>query len=1360
MARLIPVDKNEEEPKKLRLVPIEKKETSAKLVPVETAEPEREKIDQPLLKEANATSIKDVPEALLLAAKGMVVDFPLSIGGFIGGATYDAYDAILKGKYSLENARKSSEYMQLASQGAYNYVRGLIPVGNQQGAEQILNNIFTPLEKFATRGGEIVTDLTDSPVAGATTYATLQILPWVLGLKAAGQGIGVGKGVIEGVTQKNLAPRMTKLREAGLTEPVKFENVKQPILDTKAELIGVLASKAKALEEAAKVDPQLQKPETQKLVQEVKTVKEIHQSLGITNAGEIPEGKTIDLTLKKTKVYRGGEEPLDITQITDHGISVTTRKEIAKKGLAPDGEGYLSEAFIPKGVTILKENKIPKQLQDAYVEEHLKLMSDWRPAQEKIVKEKQKNIVDYARSEGYDLVEFKRFEKEIRVINPDVLKAEKVAPAPTSEAEGVLVITKKATVPSEQTQFTATNNIKEHQKSLIAAKEELVKTAKEDISKPASKGGRRNLIKERAEALKKEERLKEIDELSHYEETPDPLTVDTNKTVQDAFYKETETSAKAVTLQDISVIGKQKELGVNANIGANGDMIISVTDRFGNKADFPLVEGGVSLEDVHVFVKGWTKDFGASMKKEYEVKSEVIDNAAELTQKFTGKTKKHVTKDGEVIEYQTLGDLKLAYEQRGLPWKKSKKEYYKAKKIDEAAKAEIDDKLTPISQKSLPEIQLLDSQGNGKKPGILQWMEPFRFVAQDIEARTGFPIQQFESKIRDGSRQVGDSIVPYMKRLRDARSGINRESEIRIYRALENPSFRESNGSFDIFRKTVNADKELVRVLGGMTRTDYIAATKIRKILNDAAEEFNVPIDKMVLDYAPRMMREGVSGWTEAIEKWKLPVEYKWASLEERSGYMRPHEERIFKVVDSYIRRGATKRYVGDYLEELSKKLNETKFESKADRDQLKKYVATMRGWQTGFDESIRTTGETFARILNKAINAPFKAIGKDGSQRYRNVSYRKMEIEKKMINPETGEAEIVKLPRLIKESEEPGFFDVYNAANDFVNLHLKLSYAGALAWRPMVWARAMWQSTLALPITGPRSFLYGMKMATTPEGWHEAKAATALFAESPIAGGELSRGWTILDDITQLATWDTRSGHNIGRCVAYHAGKHKAERYGKSFLEDIKNGMEEGKAIQKYLDDSGADYFHPTLIKNEIVPLLKAKDITSLSERMGLNTTFETQWVYEKGQAPYWARSMAGRVMGQFGVWPSWYIKYVRNLSSRGSKKNIAKRLAGLGTINLITYEVGKEIFGVDVSGWTVSHPFMWFPLPVQTWDAARKLASGSDYEKARGKNALKNMAAMHVPGYLCAMSVLHGMEETRDEDKLKVMLGFKVAE
>jgi len=1493
MARLIPIDTSDDsddEQKTLRLVPIEKKETGIQLRP---KQPERTKIDQPLLREANSTSIKDVPEAVLLTAKQMLIDFPLGVGGFIGGATYDAYDALLKGKYSFENARKAHDFLMTASQGAYSKIRSEVPVGDQRGAEEIVNNIFAPLEKFATKGGETVTDLTGNEIAGATAYATLQVLPWVLGAKAVGMGVGGAKTVVEGVTQKNLAPRMTALREAGKDVPIRVENPKQPILDAKAAIIGTTSAKLKEVEKLKEQSQGQQQPnpELQKKIQELKTIKEVNDSLGVVNAGEIPEGKVVDLkTPHETLMSMSNEEFITAVkrgEAADRRITQTTEgKKLARREGETQKQPWVNTTDLPKPAQGAIQSKYreystnkkfdktltdPQLLDAKWIEETVPMESLrkgnetlWngkfvpRKSMSKgsIVLDRSGEIID-GNNRVYEALQ--RGEKEISVykpVPPEVLKGGKrtieegqvggklvdawhVTKAkpfdifkdgmaiPSSEGmyfwptfeqakymagpdsriikvkidlgkttrikeegkignfrrgvmsskydtatglgvsgeEIVVFNPKNIKIENESNQFTATNNIKESQKSLSAAKDDIIETTKriaDEESKPkGAQRSRRDVIKdavERANAKRK----KEIEDMSHYEDTPDPLMVDANQTIKDNLYMEPSEPAKAVTLQDINKVAKDKDINVNSNIGANGDLNITVIDKYNNKAIFPLGEGGVSLNNVHDFVKNWTDNFAESMKKQYEVKSEVIENAPELVKFPEGtKTRKHIIPStGETIEYVNVSDLKVQYEARGLPWKGSKKEYYKSKKLDEKVKTEIDDKLTPISQKSLPEIELLDSKGNGKKPGILQWSEPFRFVAQDIEQRTGFPMQQFESKIRDGMRQVNSSTVPYLKRLRESRKGMNYESAVRIYKALEQPIFRESGGNFLKFRRDVGLDKSIKGILGDMTRSEYESAGKIRKILNDAATEYNVPIDKMVEDYAPRMMREGVSGWAEAIKKWQLPEEYNWAALEERSGYMRPHEEQIFKVVDSYIRRGATKRYVGNYLEELNKAANEKKFESKADIDQINKYIATMRGWQTGFDESIRTTGETLARGLNKAINKSREFVGAEPSQRYKNISYKKMDITQKVIDPATGKTIDATIPRYVKTAEEPGFFDIHTAANDLINLHLKLSYAGALAWRPMVWARAVYQSTLSLPIVGPRSFVKGMSKAVSPEAWAESKAATALFQESPVAGGELSRGWTVMDDITQMSTWDTRSGHNVGRHIAYHAGKDNGAVYGVKFLENIKKGISEEKAINKFINDSGADFFHPVLLKNEIIPLLKSKDITSLSERMGLHTVAETQWLYEKGQAPYWARSMTGRVLGQFGVWPSWYIKYVRNLSTKGSKVNIAKRLAGLTAINAISYEIGKEVFGVDISGWTISHPFMWMPLPLQTWDSARKMLGGSDYEKEQGGNALLNVVGMHIPGYLAVKGIINGLEESRDEDRLKRFMGFKPAE
>jgi hypothetical protein len=1345
MPRLVPINEpnesnNEISPKKIRLVPVEasitptetqvKKETTTQLVPVVH---ERTKLDQPLLKEANATSISDVPEAVLQVAKQMVIDFPLGIGAFLGGATYDAYDALLKGKFSFENARKAHEYMQTASVGAYNKVRSLVPIGDQKGAEQIVTNLFNPLEKFATKGGEIVTDLTGSEVAGATTYATLQVLPWVLGGKA-----------IEGLKGKTSGEMPT----GKLPVDEVPDNPKQVMLDTKAAILQNIHDRIKAVEKLGQeeppvegqqpIDPAVKMQEIQKQTQELQDLKQTHQSLGIVNAGEIPEGKTIDLKAEKGSEIsseKGGQRLKDEHRSPEKIDKPTPLMKDIARAVGYKGRKFRQGFEIP---TILDSYWIEGSKDTYYFYDlrsgNVKKVDSNHPFFEA---DKPNTLTDLP--EGIALVKQTIFNG--KNLGLTVWAKGSTAKEPLKLPDPNVI----------DAQFTATNNIKEQQKTIAAARQEIVSTS----VKEGDKSGRMKLIKERAEAARAA-RLKEIEDLSHYEDTPDPLTVDTQKTVQETLYKEPEGNAKPVTLGDINKIGKDKEMNVNANIGVNGDMIVSVTDKLGNKVDFHLTKNGITLQNVHDYVEGWTNNFADNMKKQYEVKAEVIDKAPELI-KPVGPKKKHVIKaTGETIEYQTVADLKEEYASRGLPWTSSKKEYYMKKRIDEPTKAEIDDKLTPISKKSMPEIELLDSQGNGKKPGVLQWTEPFRFVAQDIEQRTGFPMQQFESRIRDGMRQVNSAEIPYLRRIRDAKI-MSAESALRVKNALSNPVFRESNNDFNTFKRNINKEQYLKDLFGNMTKAEYESAIKSRKILNDAASDTGIPIDKMILDYAPRMVREGVSGWTEAIQKWSLPEEYKWAALEERTGYLHPQEENIYKLMESYVRRGFTKKYVGNYLEELTKKVNETKLESKADIDQINKYIATMRNWQSGLDETLGTSVENAARVLNKAIN---KVFGK-GAQRYKNEFYKKIDVERKGIDPETGEPVTEKIPRFVKTGEEPGFFDVHKAYSDLAAIHLKLTYAGGIGWRPMVWARAMWQSTLSMPIVGPASFVKGIKKGLSPSGWAEAKAATALFADSPIAAGELSRGYTAIDSVTQAATWDTRSGHNIGRSIAYHAAKDNFGNYGKKFLEDIKGGMSEQKAIDKFIADSGADFFHPVLLRNEIIPLLKAKDPTSLSERMALHTVAETQWMYEKGQAPYWARSTAGRVLGQFGVWPSWYIKYIRNLSSRGSILNRSKRLAGLATINLMSYETGKELFGVDISNWMLTHPVMWTSSTLNALDAARKaFLAHSDYEKEIAKKDLLSAVNMHIPGYMSFLSIVDGMEETRDEDKFKRFMGFKIAE
>ncbi len=120
-------------------------------------------------------------------------------------------------------------------------------------------------------------------------------------------------------------------------------------------------------------------------------------------------------------VFRGGDTAIDTARGSGRGISVSD-KETAGLFTPPEG-GLVDEAILPKTAKILKEGDIPKNLQDAYIKEAQVLADpkNFSTALQKSVIEKQQAIIEYARKNGFDAVDFP-FEKEIRVVKPNVLK--------------------------------------------------------------------------------------------------------------------------------------------------------------------------------------------------------------------------------------------------------------------------------------------------------------------------------------------------------------------------------------------------------------------------------------------------------------------------------------------------------------------------------------------------------------------------------------------------------------------------------------------------------------------------------------------------------------------------------------------------------------------------------------------------------------------------------------------------------------------------------------------------------------------------------------------------------------------------
>lgn len=936
--------------------------------------------------------------------------------------------------------------------------------------------------------------------------------------------------------------------------------------------------------------------------------------------------------------------------------------------------------------------------------------------------------------------------------------------------EGTVINLKvKDVAPEEPNIFKATDSIKESQKDLKFAKDEVSKIKQEIVevteNKILSKEKRLQVIKERAERLK--EKQKEVENKSGYEDAMDNLEQQINP--ENAFFKE-DTSGKVYSAADAIKISKEKSLDFVIVRNPDGSMQYHIKDKYGNVAKFD------ELSTATEYSRGWTDSFADNMSKSYEAKKKAIEVAPELV-KFDDDLAELMNVSYEKAEsiaakYSTKQSVKSAPKDQVPPTnvgevaKEPVKSGDKKTLLSEKDIKEIDNAV-PVSEKIVPEpfIETIfpkDSDmfksSKPKKTGLQDFfMVPTKFVFEKIETATGFPIMKYFNLTQEGLRQANLSAAAYQRRLKQARKGHNRASEAAIYRALERPQLRESNGSYIDFINRVKQDPEANFYLGKMSMKEFESAKAVRGILEDAAKEFGIPIDKMVQDYAPRLLKEGVS-WDQAIQKWGLPEEFKWASMEQRTGHLRDHSERIFGVASSYINRGARKRYIGDYLDQFSKEVNGAKMD-KASGDLIAGYIETLRSSSSGVQAGAENTGYHIATFLNSLANQGKKVaslgFAKEPIKRHMNESFRLHETE-------SGS------PLLEKTGEAPGFLDANNFAQNFVNAHLTLTYSGALALRPMTVIRDMYQGLMSVPFTGKYTVDAMKKMSPSNfrEAWNEAKAAGALLDDIPVAGGELSMQYNMLHDIAKIGTMPNTAAANLARFQTYHGMKARVMDYGIKYLEKTEYMTDPkalAKEVEKFIDDSGIDYLHETFRKNEAEPLLKARDITSLAERAALEFVRDTQFLYRQGNSPWAMRGTVGQLFGQFGTWPAWYIQYCKNLATRGSLKNRAKRIAIFTALNATFVKAGEEIFDVDISSWLVSNPFQWTSMPVEAWKAATTYAKGdaaSDQEKAQADNVLQNQLNLHIPGYLGIKGIANSFDEARTEDALRVALGFKKAE
>ncbi|HBH13825.1 MAG TPA: hypothetical protein DDX29_12065 [Clostridiales bacterium] len=968
---------------------------------------------------------------------------------------------------------------------------------------------------------------------------------------------------------------------------------------------------------------------------------------------------------------------------------------------------------------------------------------------------------------------------------------------------------------SPETTFKATDNIKENQKSLANAKELRKELLKRKLEK---KGERKEMTAEEKEAV--ESISRDIMANEAYEALPlDELDTELlgKKAQSNLLFDEKAVKdvGQIKTLSDLSKSAGKKGLTASVSINEKGTADIVISDKSRINPEITLAEYKFdSLSAAEEFISKYERDYAKAEKMYYEVNKKLYNESADLAGRKPTGVQERVIDDSKIdfvlqkertapipqadvvsgfketgrnkllqIIHIAKRDLKLTDEQykavlgkfgtdssknlslsqmdtliqnfRDMGWNRaSYKEYAKEKSTKPVSNQTIsvsDEGLRLVAQ----DIAMSNFDATvTRRLGFSGYFTPLKSLFERIEGRTGLPMQKFFMDVQDGIMQEHRIGIPYLKRLNTLTKGMNLKNSERIYKLLETEGISEETFTYREAMNVIKSDKNLNEKLGNLTEKEYDVAKSINKILHEAGLEFGISLDKMIKDYAPRIRKSGIS-IDEAKNFWQNPTEYKWWAEEVRTGYLHPHETDIFKVTRAYINRGARKKAVGEKIEQFSEMINNAKKNGALDKMEGKvadKFIMDVRGWPGDMDSALVSSVINAVNMLNKVVDVA--TFGK-APKRYQNVEYAKQRVT----NKQTGKTDVKGWKEV---GEHPGFFNANDAVADLINLHLNLTYAGALGFRPMALIRNFTQTFLVLPITGPKHFANGLRKAMTKEGMNEARASGVLLEDYLPVGGELESHITnFVDGVAQKSMWAYAKVDNLNRSISYHAMKSRVMEHGEIFKKEIelaKSASEIKFARDKFIENSGVDFFSKVLIKNEVLPLLKAGDIQSLAERMGRHAAENTQWIYRRANSPVFMQGKVGKLVGQFGTWPVWYIDYAKSLATRGTKANRAKRIATLAAVNAMTATIGAQVFGVDLNKWVWQHPMSWSGgILVSALKGLHTLSfSENEYERSMAENQMLDSMGLYIPGYLQMINLYRASEETRTEDQLKRALGF----
>ncbi len=521
----------------------------------------------------------------------------------------------------------------------------------------------------------------------------------------------------------------------------------------------------------------------------------------------------------------------------------------------------------------------------------------------------------------------------------------------------------------------------------------------------------------------------------------------------------------------------------------------------------------------------------------------------------------------------------------------------------------------------------------------------------------------------------------------------------------------------------------------GLTQGEAQQAHKVWEFMKEFRDQTQINMPQYMLEFHPKLRSfswapERVFGQMTTPQTASF-----WDRMIRHEGKWDPQDAHLGRFLHVTMREGMEKKFTGKALDSFEKMIERKTQEGtyvipNAVRWPLTNYAKYMRGIPDTSQQVInKTMGEFFSRMNDKI----------------------------KLLN--------AKLPSgaQIPEMTSP--------PRQVLQRFMLMSYAMGLGVRPAVAARDMFQAfTGGLTVMGPTRFTkaFTQAMLSPSQTFRFAESAGALLRKNNI--GELygdimqevptsGPGW--MDRLTRWSNTllaPSRWGHNFGRAIMFTGEYADA-------LEGIKAYRAGRKSIDQ-LTESTTLWFMDRPAQSNLLRYISDVHVPAedAATKVALEAVDLTQWPYRRGTQPTLLRYGAGRIFGQYGVWPANYADFLYRIGRKWSERpDLAARTSATWVAVNYAATHAMEAMGADTSKWFWQSPAGFAGSPHWDFVHSLMLAPENTEEGRAARKTVLEYPLNFVPALSEMKSVARAIEDgginewPPSQENLLRALGFK---